>query len=361
MSIVCWGKLVRSGGVDESLTIPSVVQLTDKECFFGRFSQPVKDPKYKHETQFVLPCLFVSSTHFSVLIDSSEAKPKYYIKDYSKNGTFLNDRLIGNEKMEIDEQSEISLKYKNTVKITYRFKKIEDNFEKPKAKQFVDHNNNNNNSENESIRSNLQQQSNQVKNDLLSESFAQQIVMFQEESKKQELRIASNISQIETLNKELDVSNKKIRNQEKTLDGNLKEISELKERISATEANYSAIEARNYKILEQLDEHRLEIKDLKIKNATLHDDLKHKSNQLESRQSLIDEVNKCLTIEKQARIESEKKLRLVHQKLSEAEAQNGRVSIANQALQDIIVENETVINNLKVFFFILYYIRKFIF
>ena len=167
----------------------------------------------KGNIQKEIPCAFVSSTHFSV----SEKDGKYYLKDFSKNGTYLNGQIVGNKDIrEVVNGDEISLSYKGITRLVYRF--------------TVDSSNDPQN----------------IQEPLVSSSsidiYIHQLELLKQEGHEQESRITLYQNQIEALNKELDTANNRVATKDLSLEVANKEIDDLKERLSMAEANSGIIQ-----------------------------------------------------------------------------------------------------------------------
>eukprot|EP01038_Epipyxis_sp_PR26KG_P005324 gene5324-7390_t len=347
-----WGKLIRIAGNDESLTIPSLIQMTDNIHFFGRIPQPISQgheanngnaTSFSHETQFAIPCVYISSTHFSIKKINNDAndnnKTQYLLTDYSKNGTFVNNLLVGKDKtMEIEDGFSISIHYKNVVKILYRF-------------NTIDHNNNNashNKDKSTSQSTKLFINGLKAPDDVIVESLNQHIQSLTEENKNNEIRIQNQLQNIENITKELELMTRKYNHFIENDFEEMKTIAnERKDTIIALEGNLNAIQARFHKINEQLDENKDEVKELKLKNQGLMDDNKHNTIKLNNRESLLEEANKSLGNEQNKRIKLEKENQKLLYDLQESEKLTERMAIANQALQDLVAQRDQTIVDLK--------------
>jgi DNA repair exonuclease SbcCD ATPase subunit len=251
-----------------------------------------------------------------------ENQIKYIIRDHSRNGTFVNGKIVGSESREIKENDEISLQYKNIVKILYKFSSTEVQQQLPKP-AIIDQ----------------PTMSSEPKN-ILPVSFEQQMKALKSESLKQEQRIDSQLSEIESLTKSLDQSNRRVRVLEKSVETLEQDLLEARDRLATCESNCSAVEARNSRLLESLDEARGEAKDLRAKVSSNQEEIRHKAMQLETRQNLIEEANRAFSEEKAVRMEAERQRGEVGEGLREAKAHIDRITSANQALQDIVSEME---------------------
>lgn len=322
-----WGRLKRIGGSEENQAIPSEIVLCDTPTFVGRISKPQQstlkegDPVFTHSSQSVIPCMIISSTHFSIAID--ESKPNhttYLVRDYSRNGTFVDNMLVGTaDTKEIQDGADISFRYREEVRIIYRF------VVEPAPK--VDHS---------------------TTVDSITQAFNQQIVTLQSEANQFEQRLQQCTEQLNETKVELEKANRKVRQEEKALTAHQETIKDLQERIRITEANAAANQARNTILQDELEDKEMELKDYKQKIHSLQDELKEKNIQLETRKHLLDDHNKLLSQEKRQRIHSEALYQELHNQVTTYEEKNIRLTTANQTLQDEIREHEIQLHSVQV-------------
>jgi myosin heavy subunit len=311
-----WGELTRCGGSEDS-PVPYYIELTDNPSFFGRVASPQAGGKieFSHSSQHVIECPFISSTHFSIeyeINDSGEIIG-YKINDYSRNGTFLDGILIGSVHQVLSNGAEITLRYKDKIKIAYRFNTIlMPHVAKVRKPEM----------------------------DTATAALAQQITLLQEEIGKLESKCTTQEEQCRSLQADLDAASRKNRQSEKLVEQQAKELSEAKERISMVEANASAVQARVIRLENDLEEAELSIKDQRSKLGSLQDKLKSKNEQLESNQKVISNGNQALTKEQTIRIHTEALLQEITEQFEQSKEKNSRLSAANQALQAMIIEQE---------------------
>lgn len=317
-----WGELVRCGGSEESAKVPTVVALTDNPTFFGRLTQPQQGgaQSFTHSSQIVIECLFISSTHFSVAKeDSEEGTVTYRIYDHSRNGTFLNGRLIGNTPQIVASGDEVALKYKDKVKIAYRFNAIA------------------------AANSQVAPSPAKVKKsdvDNATSALTQQITMLQEEIRLLEEKCAAQEVAHDTLKEELDSANRKLRQQEKANDVLTKELNDAKDRFASAEANASAVQARLIRLENELEEAHHTTKEQKSKITSLQDDVRGKSEQLGGLRKMISDSNQALAQEQASRLQTESVLRQYEDTLRQSNDKVSRLVAANEALQATIVEQD---------------------
>jgi pSer/pThr/pTyr-binding forkhead associated (FHA) protein len=339
-----WGKLTKTGGSEESLAVPSVITLFENDSFFGRISQaaPRSDVDFKHTSQFVIPCMYISSTHFSLHYDPNSST-KYLIRDYSKNGTFVNNQLVGTtEAKELKDNDEISLKYKDKVKIIYQFSIVEESVVPPpvsnaeealpsqfskKSNQIV---NNNNDSPHHALK----------KQDSTSDIFTQQINHLQQEMKKLENKLSLTNDHLDLLNKENEKLLKKSKQDDKSILSLKTEKEELADRFMTMDSNYNALAARNSILQDNYDDLLTESKDYKNKNTFYQAEIQEKNSSIENVRTLLDDSNKILASEKRTRIHLETIIQDLKTKFILYEEKHLRLVTANQALQEIVSELE---------------------
>eukprot|EP01035_Chromulina_nebulosa_P028395 gene28395-37481_t len=288
-------KLIRTGGADENALIPNEILVPDAK----------------------------SGTKQSVVI----------IKDHSRNGTYLNGVIIGKEEEKhLKDGDEITLQYRGIVQICYKFV-----CSAPEDNNDALHDGND-----DSILTSPKKSDN-----FLNDAFMQQLNALKEENSRQELRLQSILVDKEATSKSLENYIRKNRAQEKIIESMEKEAAETKERLQTSTVNAASIEARNVILQDSLEEAKGEIRELKSRVTTLSDDLKHKSMQLENRQSLVDKGSKAVAQEKALRQGAEIECKNLASKLKDSLQQNERIVTANETLQDMISELETALVGTK--------------
>eukprot|EP01040_Poterioochromonas_malhamensis_P010712 gene10712-11670_t len=346
-----WAKLTHVGGSEESLAVPSILNLSDDESFFGRFSQPAakSDQPFTHTTQHVIACLFVSSTHFGIIRDCTIQPFKYYVRDYSRNGTFLNSVLIGTkERKELSDGDTISLRYKDKDKIIYQFTVLPTENQNAEGTTGAQ-------SQAEGETSTTTQKRKEAsssnyplkKTDSTSEIFTQQITNLQTEIKRLENKLSLTNDQIELITKENEKLIRKSRQDEKQLQTNKSEIDDYKDRIQTLETTNHTLEARNRVLQENYDDLLLEFKEMKNKNTFYINELQEKNQLLENHRQVMDDQNKLITNEKRLKNSLEINLQEMKTKLQIYEEKHIRLTNANQALQRIVDDFEQSNNLLQ--------------
>ena len=341
LSMASWGYLERIGGIEDATTVPQKIQLLDLDCFVGRFAEPVKAPdsKFTHKSQTLIPCLFVSSTHFSVGMTETPGHPRaYYIRDFSRNGTYLNGELVGPNKTAVcNDGAEISLLYKNKVRILYRFREegvaVKDSAPIPSPVPVKDE-----------VRDDQEESSRfaSMRSQADSVEFAlnKQIALLQEESKQLETRNQQQASRIDALAADLHRAAEKNASLDRIVATLEAEKSDLTERLSSSESNTAAVEARNQKLEEQVEASKSELRDLRAKNIQLAEDLQTKTAQLDARIALMENSNKTMTNEKSKWTKLENKYSAACEQLEQRQEQIDRMQLAAQALQDILSDRD---------------------
>eukprot|EP00598_Pedospumella_elongata_P009127 CAMPEP_0184992846 /NCGR_PEP_ID=MMETSP1098-20130426/42850_1 /TAXON_ID=89044 /ORGANISM="Spumella elongata, Strain CCAP 955/1" /LENGTH=760 /DNA_ID=CAMNT_0027518557 /DNA_START=26 /DNA_END=2308 /DNA_ORIENTATION=+ len=336
-----WGYLERIGGIEDATTVPQKIQLQDSDCFVGRFAEPVKAPdsKFTHKSQTLIPCLFVSSTHFSVGMTESPGHPRaYYIRDFSRNGTYLNGELVGPNKTAVfNDGAEISLLYKNKVRILYRFREegvaVKDSAPIPSPVPVKDEARDD--QEESSRFASMRSQA-----DSVEFALNKQIALLQEESKQLETRNQQQASRIAALAADLHRAAEKNTSLDRVVATLEAEKSDLTERLSSSESNTAAVEARNQKLEEQVEASKSELRDLRAKNTQLAEDLQTKTAQLDARIALMENSNKTMTNEKSKWTKLENKYSAACEQLEQRQEQIDRMQLAAQALQDILSDRD---------------------
>jgi hypothetical protein len=356
-----WGKLIRNGGTETDSAIPSQIELSDSACFFGRFPEPVKSPdsKFVHVKQTVIPCLFISSTHCSIRLD--RATGRCYMNDYSRNGTYVDGVVLTATETagrEVKDGSEVSFKYKNVIRLSYRLciestlesghfdseaptlqvpvsSTTGSSFHMGVASQSLD----------PSLASRKRQA--EESHDILSK----QLSLLQEQERLLDERLRHKEQQLDSVSGELEASNRYSLSLETSMAAKDKLCAELKADMMSLQANLSAIEARNSNIQQEYDECKRELKELKAKNSSILTEAQHKASQLDVWRSLVEESTKAYALEKSNRVDTEEACARLRHRLRELTEQLENMKTANQVLQDMVSDLESLNANLKVSFY----------
>ena len=338
-----WGVLTRTGGSEDATNVPSTIPLIDEECFFGRFSAPPKQPdnKFTHTTQVLIPCLFVSSTHFSMnKIDNRDGTCSYSITDHSRNGTYINGQLVGqNKTVPISNDMEISLLYKNKVRILYKFAAVDNSkdcgisFLSRSTRSIPGYGNGT-----DSMKS---------QTEAVTDHLTKQITVLQEENKTLEEKVREQSTTATTATAELEKYTTKNASLEKTIETLQNEKNDLIERLTAAESHSSAIEARSCKLQDQLDETQVNLRDLRNKNISMTEELERKITQLEARNSLMENNNKTMSAEHNRVTKLEQQCKQLELTIQQSNQRIETLSTANQALQGVVSDNDITIIKLR--------------
>ena len=129
-----WGKLMRSGGNEKDSRVPAVFEFGGdglNKQYFGRMDRPAEELKaqgFSHAKQHVLHINYSSATHFCIKRAVDESHPggySYAIEDLSRNGTKLNEELIGSGlSRAIKSGDVVGIKFKSESKVQYTFTSI---------------------------------------------------------------------------------------------------------------------------------------------------------------------------------------------------------------------------------------------
>jgi pSer/pThr/pTyr-binding forkhead associated (FHA) protein len=324
--------------------VPKTIPLNGLECFVGRFPEP-GDTKFTHKTQTKIECPFVSSTHFAIACNGkAKGTRPFTLSDHSRNGTFVNGTLVGMGKsVEIQDGAEITLMYKNKVRIAYSFALMDHSGDKKaptlspvgiKSEVLA--------GEDLGRVASLKSQAESV-----ADNLTKQIAVLQEEGKQLELRIQQQTARAESATLELERANAKVAAQEKLLQQRQDEKADLTERLATAESHAAAIEARSCKLSEQLEETKAELKEVRVRNASLTEDLNTKNAQLVARNSLMQNSNMTMANEKSKWTKLEAKHEAACAALQQAKEKIERVVTANQALQDLLSDKDADLLKLR--------------
>jgi predicted nucleic acid-binding Zn-ribbon protein len=339
-----WGVLTRVGGSEEDSAVPKTIQLSDKECFFGRFPVPAAhQAHFTHKSQILLDCAYVSSTHFSIRCEKDAAGVRsHLLTDHSRNGTYLDRALVGtNKTVSLPDNGEISLMYKNKTRVAYKFTSVDSGLVPLKVEKAEEA------AELNGAEDSVRMASAKSQAETVAETLARQIAVLQEEGKSLEQRFQQQVARIEADAQERERTNAKMAALEKGAAALQEEKADLTERLATAESHAAAVEARSLKLQEQLDEAKTEAKELKVKTAHLTEEVQSKTAQLNSRNSLMVDSSKTLAHEQKQWEKLQAKYERAKADLSSAREQNVRFTAVNQALQAVVSDQESSLVNLR--------------
>lgn len=295
-----WGKLVRVGGSETSHLIPSLLNLSEDCIFLGRFAQPeatnlISDEHlskskavpgkygeifldgkrlFSHTSQVIIPCLFISATHFAIRIERNGSNIKCFLKDFSRNGTIVNNIPVGTDnEVEIRDNDEISIEFRTEKKLIYKFTK-------------------------EALSLSLNGR----------DEFAEQIKTLLKENKSLEQKLEDSFLKTDILRDRLQMLENEIK-ESNAKNTELQDcINNLQEVNLAYEANKTAEMARIRNLDSELENMKQELMANKLKIHRQSEEIERKDAALRSREVLLEEVNNSLVIEKNLRQKFETEL-----------------------------------------------------
>lgn len=356
-----WGKLERCGGSEDSPAVPRMIPLFNSECFVGRFGQPVAgNSRFTHDTQAVIPCPIISSTHFCISVEEAEdGQHSYFIHDFSRNGTFLNDEVVGAEKKALTADCVISIKYNKVVKLAYKFLPINE--------RTADSNNDDING-----RITVKRKREEIEEEdeeLAAEKKAKEAALVQERedlsieisvlraelsaAHEEKTRIEQELEQQRVLatglSATVETNQAVIAERDAVIEATKAALAEVQSTMEAVLANSAASEARVVVLADQLDEEKQQHKELKAKYAGLLEE----SKQFEQRVGrevdvAVTNLREQIALESAAKLKLEEDMSLFKEQLQEHREQAYRTTVANQALQEIITEMEQKVEAVKV-------------
>jgi len=367
-----WGVLTRVGGTEDNASVPNRIELFHDQCFFGRFPEPVKNTEnnFLHDSQVLIPCAYVSATHFSIAVQrNNPTSINYVLRDYSRNGTYINDGTepIGKHARSLHPNDTVSFIYKGMTCIIYLFtveaseatvggllttpfnrsskqtnpvsfhtKSNDHNHHKIITGHPIDY-------EDSSRFASMKSQGEHI-----TEGLNRQIQSLENELRALDERLQTQSNKMLVQTTTIDKYESKLKADEKTIDALNVEIIDWKERSAASEANCSAIEARCCILSDTIEQNKTDIRELRHKVTSLNEELLSKTEQLDTRRTFVEENHKMLLAEKEKRKRIQEKLQVQSEQNSSLRDQVSRMAMANQALQSVVSDKELTINQLKV-------------
>lgn len=301
---------------NEKFSIPSIFNFFNDSIFIGRFPNCDVNKGFNHDQQFSIPCPYLSQTHFSV--HKKKDNNCFSITDYSKNGTYISRKsneyktieLIGDKNtIDLHNGDKILLKFKNEVKLIYKFVANED------ININIDEENKMNVSE-------LSKKTiNGAENTLQS-----QIINLLEVNSKQERKLEEYLSTIESCNNLLSNSIRDLENSKAIITIRDNNIEELKNSLKEMEAKNSLLNTNLNDIKHENENFQNSIKSLKL-------EIQNKIDQVAFRDEMVRNFNSSLDneIKEKAKIIEEKEnFKVLYM----------RASKLNLALEDVIEDTE---------------------
>jgi DNA repair exonuclease SbcCD ATPase subunit len=313
-----WAQLTRNDeGSEKNPVIPQVVNIKDHdEVYIGRIA--VVDSKSKkaphHEKQVMIPCPFVSGTHLSIRreVSSDEQQVKFYIHDYSRNGIFVNSKLVGIEnKQELHDKDKIAFIFHGDVKICYDFHTVTRTTPSPQR-----------------LRADQAKDDQSMENSM-NAMFTSQLSALKEEKAVLENRLSTVTSQVEEMTKEVHNLQRENKSISQTLSEREGDIKNLNHELADLVAHQSANEARIHHLTEQVEEHQQTKAELSSKLNLLTEELKYKSQELASRETMLESMYSELFQAKSSNLASEGTIANLEAELQELKADNAKVLQSN--------------------------------
>jgi hypothetical protein len=319
-----WGKILREieekdssieQTPNEKFSIPSIFNFFNNSIFIGRFPNCDSKKGFSHDQQFSIPCPYLSQTHFSVHKNKDNS---FSIADYSKNGTYLSRQsgeyktidLVGDKNtIDLHNGDKILLKFKNEVKLIYKFIANEDL------------NNNNVVGNKMEVAETSKNSINDGENTLQS-----QVINLLEVNSKQERKLEEYSSTIESCNNLLTNSTRDLVNSKSIITTRDNTIEELKNSLKEMETKYSLIELSFNDIKYENDNLQNNIKSLKLEIQNKIDQVSFRDEMVRNSNSSLDNEIK----EKTKIIEEKDNLKILYT----------RASKLNLALEDVVEDTE---------------------
>ena len=366
------------------ISFPFLIDLdiSKSQHFVGRLPNP-DESKFQHKMQHAIPVSFFSATHFGIsrkcTTESSSStvndttsdnsnnnndvpKVKYILTDYSTNGTYLkpsngtvistidtnaleNLKPVGYSKsVEINDNDVIIFKFKGQNTFCYTFHSL---YCLPEVFDGIT------TSKLSTLNSSLQQQPQQPidssqQNSMNNNIYDIQILNLKNEIRNLEDRVSNYTRTVENLQKEnmsytRDITLLKDKNSLLT-----KELKKINEDYHDLENNLTAIEANNRKLKDFNDDANDRITELLNKINILNNEIMYKTDQVESRDSIMRELTQAKADEVNKRKDVQKKYDSAVYLLEIEKSRNVRLTDANTLLQSIAGDRETEIENHKV-------------
>jgi hypothetical protein len=277
---------------------------------------------------------------------------KYFVKDLSRNGVFINGKLLGNgNEIEVDNNNEISFIFQLETKIVFKFLSNPNfrvsNLTTPivsdapiqQKKLSVTKSNTKRNSEPQGHFS----------------FFNQQITQRREEKSLLEKRANDGLVTIERLGKEITSCNRENKLLQESLFSREEQIAEFKMEIQTLQSNSSASLARIMSLEDQMEDNKLKINDLNSKLTFANLEISRKNALIENREDMLQEVNRKLFEESSQKRQWESQNQQLVAEKAELLLQKQQIANSNASLLSSKSLLEAELSEVKVLLFFFFF------
>mmetsp|Transcript_13637 Transcript_13637/g.20440 ORF Transcript_13637/g.20440 Transcript_13637/m.20440 type:complete len:566 (+) Transcript_13637:122-1819(+) len=304
-----WGRLVQVGGSDINTTRTIVWNMEADDNIVGRLHD---------NTTFTLLKPYISAKHFSISRNKlSDTDSTYRVSDFSSNGTFLNDVLIGKGKSnELHHGDRISIKFRGDTKAIFEFECSNIN---PTEEPDLPPNKSQRTENGKRLYSSMEDSGESSSGNINS---SKRLAALERESKQQEQRISGYITKLESTAREVGNLQRDLKEAKDEVKQRDAKIAELTQNRLALESSTAALEARCRHLDESLASMRQQVEqqreqlraseemsssvaELRMRFDNLTDELNHKRTQHESALEEVEEISAVLKKERQAHALSE--------------------------------------------------------
>lgn len=331
-----WGELRRVGGT-ESADISSNFPLRSPVVSFGRVTSKA------NEMLYVLPLPYLSSVHFAVSMEEvSEGMLRYSLKSLGRNGTFVNSTLVPiNTSITIMPGDNVNIMFKGEEKLKFQF------ISHLSAPPQVD------------VTERSQTQ------DRVEESSLIRIKELEEENRLLRLNNSAHVQRIDTMTQDiaaLQTSQQELRTKALVLEGEKSDLSvevmDLNAALAAVDAKRVHLESVVAELSSRVEELRGTIaaqEKLSSQSTALAERVKSLEHEtvlaqqnLAAKQLSLDETNATLELERSAVTRLKGELKALTADLASHQMQQRTQQAVNDALQDVIVQNEDTMAQIQV-------------
>eukprot|EP01031_Cornospumella_fuschlensis_P040838 gene40838-49809_t len=276
-----------------------------------------------------------------------EGRDVYLINDYSKNGTYLNNELVGaNGPKEISDGDVIVLRYKERDRIIYRFSPSPITPSPPVALPSTP----TPLTASKSDRTHgveVQESPSRARCDMTTEVLTSQLSSLQKEVAALEQKQVQMQQVIETQQADLDKANRKSRQDDATLARYEKEIADLRERLQVSEAHCAAAQARNVILEDQASVSAEQLASFKLKLHQMAEDLQEKTRALEQKREQLEESIRALACEHQLRTQTEDTAKELKDTVSSLQVEVEQLKTESGQLQRTVASQNAEIHRLE--------------